>query len=233
MNFEEKGGKKYCISSREFNIKDFGYIYFLIKNEEVVYVGQTRVGISRPLTHKDKEYDYFYLKKCHLDELTSIETEMILKYKPKYNNTFSQNKKIIHRNEARNILLKKGFPIRVLFYKKALERLNIKEFNVGSSFCIDKNDFDKLLKHIEDNYIEIKKEQNLAQSKKICKDKEEEKYFSDYFGQFVKLDSGFSPSMSNIKDMIYLEVIEESFVMDKLKEFRKKGIKKWIQEKLG
>lgn len=32
-------------------------IYFLIKNKEVVYVGQSTQNVLRPFSHKDKDFD--------------------------------------------------------------------------------------------------------------------------------------------------------------------------------
>jgi len=60
-------------------------IYFFVKENEVVYVGQTRNNIGRPLSHKDKDYDTIYIKYCEVDELDSLEDKYIIKYRPKYN----------------------------------------------------------------------------------------------------------------------------------------------------
>lgn len=68
------------------------FVYFLIKNEEVVYVGQTQVGLSRPLHHKDKDYDKIVIYYCDCDKLDETEDYFITKYDPKYNKL--QNTKI-------------------------------------------------------------------------------------------------------------------------------------------
>lgn len=61
------------------------FIYFLVKNNEVVYVGQTKNGLIRPLTHKDKEYDDIFVKYCDKKQLNDAENYYIIKYKPRYN----------------------------------------------------------------------------------------------------------------------------------------------------
>ena len=72
------------------NDKDFSKIvYFLFdENEKVVYVGMSLNGLSRPLSHRDKDY-----KKVVIHDLSNFtdaevltkEETMIVKYKPKYN----------------------------------------------------------------------------------------------------------------------------------------------------
>ena len=62
-------------------------IYFLIKNNEVVYVGQSKKGINRPYQHFQlKDYDCFKFINCNEKDLDFLETNYIIKYKPIYNN---------------------------------------------------------------------------------------------------------------------------------------------------
>ena len=61
------------------------FVYFLLKNNEVVYIGQTKNGITRPLSHKNKDFDTIKIKYCDEKELDITEDEYIKKYKPIYN----------------------------------------------------------------------------------------------------------------------------------------------------
>lgn len=78
MKFKEKA---------DFSFKKFSdnFIYFLCKEGEVVYVGQTTQGVLRPLQHKDKEYDEVKLLFVDKNILDLTEGYYIAKYKPKYN----------------------------------------------------------------------------------------------------------------------------------------------------
>jgi hypothetical protein len=63
-------------------------IYMLIQGAEVVYVGRSRVGLTRPYHHAIKgwEFDRVFIRYCKRGEDPGIiEHEMIVKYKPKYN----------------------------------------------------------------------------------------------------------------------------------------------------
>lgn len=61
-------------------------IYFLVKKNEVVYVGQTKNNINRPLQHKnDKDFDDIYVLPCNEIELDYLEDKYIKKYNPFYN----------------------------------------------------------------------------------------------------------------------------------------------------
>lgn len=61
------------------------FVYFLVKNSEVIYVGQTRNGLIRPFSHRDKDFDEIKILYCNSDELDIMEDTYIQKYKPPYN----------------------------------------------------------------------------------------------------------------------------------------------------
>jgi hypothetical protein len=60
-------------------------VYFLLQDDEVVYVGQTSVGLSRPFSHNDKKFNLVKVLPCSIDKLNETEDFYIEKYKPKYN----------------------------------------------------------------------------------------------------------------------------------------------------
>lgn len=79
------------------------FVYFLLYDEEVVYVGQTTNGINRPLSHiKDKNFNKIRLIYCNTEQLGEIEQKFILKYDPIYN----KSKYLMQRSRDINILYK-------------------------------------------------------------------------------------------------------------------------------
>ena len=63
------------------------FIYFLIKQEEVVYVGQTTKGLLRVYQHHyNKDFDDIYIIECNSEDLDKYESYYIFKYEPIYNN---------------------------------------------------------------------------------------------------------------------------------------------------
>ena len=82
MKFEEEN----CIDVLKY---ENCFVYFLLKDNEVVYVGQTTVGISRPMAHYDKDFDRIKLMYCEVEELNELENKYIIKYNPKYNKTYN------------------------------------------------------------------------------------------------------------------------------------------------
>lgn len=60
-------------------------IYFLLKNKEVVYVGQTTNFHQRIGAHKDKDYDSYCFIKVEKEDLDKKEVGNIMFYQPKYN----------------------------------------------------------------------------------------------------------------------------------------------------
>lgn len=72
-------------------------IYFLMDEDEVVYVGQSKIGLSRPYSHKDKKFTKIAIINCKESELDDKETEFI---KNISRNTIKwQGKAIIHTLE--------------------------------------------------------------------------------------------------------------------------------------
>jgi hypothetical protein len=80
-----------------FNLKESGYIYFLIKDSKVVYVGQTySLATKRPYAHTDKSYDKIVVYEVNdKTQLNALESYLIYKLNPFYNNhpgQFGQDK---------------------------------------------------------------------------------------------------------------------------------------------
>lgn len=61
-------------------------IYFLVSENEIVYVGQTLSLPNRLLSHKkNKEFDSYYAYECEKEDMTKLECYFIIKFNPKYN----------------------------------------------------------------------------------------------------------------------------------------------------
>ena len=61
------------------------FVYFLLQNKEVIYVGQTKKGMARVYAHEDKQFTNVYIIETSPDTLDYLEDIYIKKYKPKYN----------------------------------------------------------------------------------------------------------------------------------------------------
>lgn len=149
MKFEEEN----CIELPKYQDT---FVYFLLKDNEVVYVGQTQSGISRPISHKDKDYDCIKLKYCKDYDLNDIEGEFILKYRPKYNkshNPYSAYSFLRARDTIREKTSNKKFNIRDL--KKIIKELGIETFlciggKSPSKHIISLKSFYKILNYIKE-----------------------------------------------------------------------------------
>jgi len=84
MRFEEKEDVSIYVG-----IPNKIFVYFLLYNGEVVYVGQTKNGLSRPFSHKNKIFDEVKIIYCNEEDLDAIEKKYILKYSGKYNKELS------------------------------------------------------------------------------------------------------------------------------------------------
>lgn len=108
------------------------FIYFLIKDNDVVYVGQTKNNLTRPFSHKDKDFNRIEILLCEENELDLIENKYILKYQPIYNTRINDGYKLItSRNKLRNLLNNKELTKRDI--RKALNILGLKTVWVGNN----------------------------------------------------------------------------------------------------
>jgi predicted GIY-YIG superfamily endonuclease len=125
MNFDVKEQRDFITIPKYKN----SFVYLLLKGNDVVYVGQTTQGISRPLSHKDKDFDTIKLKYCNPYNLDFFEDIYIKKYKPKYNKqlNYSLNwglKRV--RDLIRNETV--YFDITLPKLKNVLKKLNIEVY---------------------------------------------------------------------------------------------------------
>ena len=63
-------------------------VYFLIRNNIIVYVGQSFHVYQRLTLHvieKLKNFDSFFFLECREDEIDDLESYFIVKYSPEYN----------------------------------------------------------------------------------------------------------------------------------------------------
>lgn len=123
MKFEETG-----------NIYTFSklarcFIYFLLQDDEVVYVGQTTAGLSRPFSHTDKEFDTVKVMPCRYELLDETEDFYIGKYKPKYNK--SRNRNVIFSLQRIKRAIREDYNMpnfNLCALKRVLKELNITPF---------------------------------------------------------------------------------------------------------
>ena len=129
------------------------FVYFLLKDNEVVYVGKTSNGITRPLSHKNKIYDEIYILYCNEENLTDSEDDFILKYRPIYNKNckrvvqYGINKafKKLHKEFGSELTIKK--------FKEIFKKLNITPFEFNGIETIKIFEFYDIVNYLRRNKI--------------------------------------------------------------------------------
>jgi len=77
------------------------YIYKLISNDNIVYIGQTSQLKKRIQNHiKYKEFDRIEVELTTKDLASNREAELIIKHKPMYNKSLPANSSFIHIGTA-------------------------------------------------------------------------------------------------------------------------------------
>ena len=95
-SFKKEAYSRLTIESvvQELANHKYYFIYFLLKNNKVVYVGQSNNNVlGRISSHlKDKEFDEVYYKSFSVENvMDEYEKKFIMKYRPKF------NKEVIHQ----------------------------------------------------------------------------------------------------------------------------------------
>ena len=145
MEFDEKG------NILTFTRCDNCFVYFLLQGNEVVYVGQTTVGLSRPFSHYDKEYDSIKVLSCPADKLDETEDRFIIKYKPKYNKIRNHNV-IFSLKKVKSLIRENYNPnFNLSSLKKILRELKIEPFvdEFTHSICITVEQYREIEKYFE------------------------------------------------------------------------------------
>lgn len=128
------------------------FIYFLLLKNEVVYVGQTKRGIVRPLSHKEKCFDEIRIMYCKENELDLLEDIYIKKYEPYYNKAvnYSMNYSLNRtRNKIRKSFNDKSFNLTRL--KKIIKLLNISIYTHDITPYISVDDYKKIVEYLENS----------------------------------------------------------------------------------
>lgn len=136
-------------NSRMFPNVQRPIIYFLLDGDEVVYVGQSKIGLARPYSHRDKVFTKIAIIDCEEGKLDDRETEFIKKYNPKYNKkagnsdySYSRIKAII-KNQT-NI---RNFNIHDI--RKLILKLGLKTYAFNGVNYIDAKDFNKMFSFVK------------------------------------------------------------------------------------
>jgi hypothetical protein len=95
--FKNEGGSKL------FELKESGYIYFLMKDGIIVYIGQTySLATKRPYAHTDKSYDKIMVYELKdKTQLNALESYLIYKLNPFYNKHSGQ----FGQDKLKNVLM--------------------------------------------------------------------------------------------------------------------------------
>lgn len=141
------------------NQSDLIGVYFLIKDNEIVYVGKTENGFARIMTHireKEKIFDSYAIFPVGKELLEQVEINNILHYRPIYNKNFFSsfyvgistiNKKCCEKFGTRKMkLIKKVLQNLEKNNTIKIIRINVKNLE---TMLIDKNDVNLIMKEIE------------------------------------------------------------------------------------
>jgi len=130
-------------------------IYFLIDNEEIVYIGVSEQMMYRVITHareKKKHFDSFSMLKmdCSQEELYEYETENMIYHNCKYNKVISSAKYM--SINCIKIKIKSIFDVYSVHkktIKKNLNHLNIKIHMLNATELVHIDDVEILIQYMK------------------------------------------------------------------------------------
>lgn len=123
-------------------------VYFLLLDDEVVYVGQTTRGIVRPLSHFDKDFNGIKAIFVDREKLDEMEGYFIAKYKPKYNIKMTGYFRLLSaRDKIRNATGMSDFTVTKL--KKECQKLGINMQMLNGLCYISSKDIDTVISDLK------------------------------------------------------------------------------------
>lgn len=125
-------------------------IYFLTLDNDVVYIGKTCIGISRPFSHRDKEFNGMKLIYVEDEDIDLLEGEYIAKYKPKYNRVVTgyYNLKRV-RERIRSVLNKPHLTMPIV--NKYIKELGIQTIHFNGIVYLHPNELKRLEEGVLNN----------------------------------------------------------------------------------
>lgn len=131
-------------------------VYFLLKNKEVVYVGQSENITARVSAHfRDKDFDsYSYFEVESRDQALLEEAENILKFNPVLNNELNEKYRSI--SSVKIQLKREGVKGKIQFIRSIsgfIERLDISLVNFRGNSFIKETDFNYVVDEIVKEYL--------------------------------------------------------------------------------
>lgn len=113
-------------------------IYFLIQDNEIVYIGQTKIHfatrISKHINSNNIKFNSFYIIPFSPDEnLNIIEAKYIIKFNPKHNSKFPQNSTYLSRQQIKKFFFGISWPT----IKKGIQKDLIRPYFNGKVFNIN------------------------------------------------------------------------------------------------
>lgn len=125
------------------------FIYYLLKDGEVVYVGQTTQGLTRPFYHDlTKFFDEVKIIHCEPNQLNVYESVAIEKYQPLYNKSAGVSNCTLNsaRNKVRELTGRSD--IFLTDVKKAMRALGIEPFMIDMTPRIHASDIVKIAEYL-------------------------------------------------------------------------------------
>ena len=121
-------------------------VYFLLKEDKIVYVGSSENFLQRlslHITKKEKDFDsYSFIELPNRAEMLKTEAENIIYYNPYYNKVLTES--FISLARCKQKLIKEGKRIDLRKIKKYIEELKIKTYNYNSITYILDDDFRRI-----------------------------------------------------------------------------------------
>lgn len=112
---------------------DNNIIYFLMKENEIVYVGQSKNGMKRIHAHLyDVEFDSYHYINCTLDQLNDLEAHYIIKFNPLCNNSLPPNNMVKSLKQLKLI-----YNIGTIFIKKLCKKYKIPSLYNNDYYSIE------------------------------------------------------------------------------------------------
>ncbi|MFP3391772.1 hypothetical protein [Brevibacillus sp. SIMBA_040] len=123
------------IASHSIPFVERPHLYFLLKGDEVTYVGSCSKSTPNLFSHNDKDFDCYYMLSVEQDvDLNVLLAEYIIKLVPKHNGNLQSNEKYMSKSQIKKKFNMSGYDINKVIKEKKINTVYLDYYDIDEFF---------------------------------------------------------------------------------------------------
>lgn len=123
------------IASHSIPFVESPHLYFLLKGDEVTYIGSCSKSTPNLFSHNDKDFDRYYMLSVEQEvDLNVLLAEYIIKLVPRYNGNLPSNEKYMSKAQIKKRFNLSGHEINKVIKEKKVSTVYLDYYDISEFF---------------------------------------------------------------------------------------------------